>query len=417
LWITHTHCIDAFEVTPRLAFVSETKQSGKSRALEVVDLTAAGSRYVASMTPAYLFRLIDTASATLLFDEVDTVFGPRARDNEELRALINVGFRRSATIGRCVGDGARQTPTEYQAFAPMAMAGIGNCLPDTVLDRSIVLRMRRRAPNEYVEQLRYRIVKPEAGAVRERLQAWGRAHVDLLENAFPVMPNEITDRPADTWEPLLAVADAAGGSWPARARAACVVLNDARAAEDTNISVRLLGDIERVLEDGDDSRVFSQTLCELLASFDEESPWAEWNNGNGIRPVDLARRLKGFGIHSKKVRIGDRTRQGYEKSAFADAFIRYLPPRNSRNGRNTATQTVAPEEHVPPLAEHLASEGTDERRADAPDARNGRNTRNAVTTDVPLVPARRTQPEVDILPAVVLLQRELAATIIDEHPT
>jgi hypothetical protein len=228
LWVAHTHTIDAFEITPRLALVSPTKQTVKSRTLEVLDLTAARSKYVASMSTAYLFRIVDQAKPTLLFDEIDTVFGPRARDHEELRAFINVGFRRSATVGRCVGHGTGQTPAEFAAFAPMALAGIGDCLPDTVLDRSVVLRMRRRGPGESVEALRYRAVKPEADALRDRLAAWGTAHVERLATANPAMPDGITDRPADTWEALLAVADAAGGAWPHHARAACLSLNDAR---------------------------------------------------------------------------------------------------------------------------------------------------------------------------------------------
>lgn len=229
LWIAHTHCIDAFEITPRLALISETKHSGKSRALEVIDLTAARSRYVGSMSIAYLFRVVSTEKPTLLFDEIDAVFGPKARDNEELRALINVGFRRSATVGRCVGDGSRQTPTEFAVFAPLALAGIGaNCLPDTVLDRSVVLRMRRRVPGEPVEPLRLRRTRPQAEALRDRLAGWAEAQLDELAAADPAMPEGVTDRPADTWEALLAVADAADGEWPTRARAACVALNDAR---------------------------------------------------------------------------------------------------------------------------------------------------------------------------------------------
>ena len=359
LWIAHTHCIDAFEITPRLAFVSETKQSGKSRALEVIDLTAAGSRYVAAMSTAYLFRLIDSNKATLLFDEVDTVFGPRARDNEELRALINVGFRRSATIGRCVGDGARQTPTEFQAFAPMALAGIGDCLPDTVLDRSIVLRMRRRAPDEYVESLRYKTIRPQAETLHDRIANWASTHTASLTAANPVMPNGVDDRPADTWEALLAVADAAGGHWPVRARAACLVLNDARAAEDSNISVRLLTDIERTLETIEGPYVFSATLCEALNQSDEESPWGAWNDGKGIQPRDLARRLKGFGIASKKVRIGTETRQGFDFAAFQDTFGRYLPPnRNTRNNRNIAGHSLPDVPDVPDNRKHAEARGT-----------------------------------------------------------
>jgi hypothetical protein len=338
LWIMHTHCIDAFEITPRLAFISETKQTGKSRALEVIDLTAARSRYVGSMSTAYLFRVVDTAKPTLLFDEVDTIFGPKARDHEDLRGLINVGFRRSATVGRCVGDGARQTPTEFAAFAPLAVAGIGDCLPDTVLDRSIVLRMRRRAPDEHVEPLRYRKIGPEAERLRGRLADWAEAMVETLADAYPEMPDGVTDRPADTWEALLAIADTARGDWPARARAACVALNAARAAEDGNVSIRLLADLRRVSRPAE-IHVFSVTLCDRLNAL-EEAPWAAWTDGRGIQPRDLARRLKGFGIHSMQVRVGKDSRKGYAVSAFADTFARYLPAEEDEEEETPSNETA-----------------------------------------------------------------------------
>jgi hypothetical protein len=347
LWIAHTHVIDAFEISPRLALVSETKQTGKSRTFEVIDLTAARTRYVASMTTAYLFRLVDTMKPTLLFDEVDTVFGSKAHEHEELRALLNVGFRRSATVGRCVGEGARQVPKEFQAFAPVALAGIGDCLPDTVLDRCVVLRMRRRAPDEPVEPLRYRRATPQGHELRDRLTTWGEAKLDELKYAEPVMPEGIADRPADTWEALLAVADAAGGKWPERARAACVALNDARAAEDTNVSIRLLAGIREVLKTAE-QHLFSITLCERLNEL-EDAPWVGWSDGRGIQPTDLARRLKGFGIQSKQVRVHDETRKGYDVDAFADVFRRYLAPRgNTGNKRNTPARDVSPVSSVSP---------------------------------------------------------------------
>jgi hypothetical protein len=333
LWIAHTHCIDAFEITPRLVFLSETKQTGKSRALEVIDLIAARARYLASMTTAYLFRLADQSKPTLLFDEIDTVFGPKSRGNEELRGLINVGFRRSATVGRCVGDGSKQTPTEFAAFAPLAMAGIGDCVPDTVIDRSVVLRMRRRARDERIDSLRYGKVAAEARELRERLAAWGAAHVEALTHGDPIMPEGIEDRPADTWEALLAVADAAGGEWPDRARRACVVLNDARSLEDSSIAIRLLVDIRNVLH-GDDAHVFSAELCSRLNDI-EDAPWGGWHDGKGIAQRDLARRLKGFGIESKQVRVGDTTRKGYDVADFADTFTRYLPTSGTRETSET----------------------------------------------------------------------------------
>ena len=102
LWIVHTHLMDAWESTPRIAFLSPEPGSGKTRALEVSELLVPRPVEAINVTPAYLFRKVGNPEGrpTILFDEIDTVFGPKARDNEEIRGLLNAGHRRGAVAGR-----------------------------------------------------------------------------------------------------------------------------------------------------------------------------------------------------------------------------------------------------------------------------------------------------------------------------
>src|SRR5881628_3468357 len=83
-------------------------------------------------------------------------------------------------------------------FAMAALAGIG-AMPDTIEDRAVVIRMRRRAPNETVSPYRHRRDRPSLRQLAEQLTAWSRADLSALELAEPDMPVE--DRAADTWEP------------------------------------------------------------------------------------------------------------------------------------------------------------------------------------------------------------------------
>jgi hypothetical protein len=102
-------------------------------------------------------------------------------------------------------------------------------LPDTILTRSVVIKMRRRAPSEQIEPYRRRLHVDTGEAIRKRLESWAGAVMKRCTDNFPEMPSGIVDRDADVWEPLLAVADAAGGDWPARSRVAAVALvTDAR---------------------------------------------------------------------------------------------------------------------------------------------------------------------------------------------
>src|SRR3954467_14287826 len=173
LWIMHTHLMDAWESTPRIAFLSPEPGSGKTRALEVSELLVPNPVEAVNVTPAYLFRKVgsDQGRPTVLYDEIDTVFGPKAKDNEEIRGLLNAGHRRGAVAGRCVVKGKVVETEEIPAYCAVALAGLGG-IPDTILSRAVVVRMRRRAPGERVEPYRRRSHSAAGHAIRERLAAW-----------------------------------------------------------------------------------------------------------------------------------------------------------------------------------------------------------------------------------------------------
>jgi hypothetical protein len=223
---------------------------------------------------AALYRLVDERQPTLLLDEADTYLGNViAKQHEELRGLINAGHRRGATVYRGEVAGKSVKVVEFPAFAACALAGIGD-LPDTILDRSIIVAMKRGSPDEHVESFRERLARPAADKLRERIAEWAAVHTAALEGAWPEMPASIIDRAADVWEPLIAVADLAGGHWMVRARYAAVALNDARAERDPSLGVQLLGDCRRLFAEFDVDRLTTEKLLEALHSL-EESPWAD----------------------------------------------------------------------------------------------------------------------------------------------
>jgi hypothetical protein len=87
LWCVHAHLMDQWDTTPRLAFLSAEPASGKTRALEVTELLVPNPIAAVNVTPAYLFRKVGGEERiTLLYDEIDTVFGPKARDNKSCAA-------------------------------------------------------------------------------------------------------------------------------------------------------------------------------------------------------------------------------------------------------------------------------------------------------------------------------------------
>jgi DNA polymerase-1 len=323
LWTAHTHAMDAWDSTPRLAMLSPEPSSGKTRVLEVLELLVPNPVNTVNVSPAYLIRKIadQHARPTVLYDEIDTIFGPKAKEHEDVRGLINAGHRRGAVSGRCVIRGTEVEPEEFPAYAAVAMAGIGD-IPETLLARSITLRMRRRGPKEVVTPFRPREVAPEGEILNRRLAAWTRSIMPVLGNPWPEMPPSVADRDADVWEAPLAIADAAGGDWPARAREAATALVAGSKASSPSLGIRLLADIRTVFRDRD--RIATEDLLAALTSLDE-APWSEIAKGQPLNALGLATRLKTYGISSKTIRIDETTtKKGYTREEFTDVWERYL---------------------------------------------------------------------------------------------
>jgi phage/plasmid primase-like uncharacterized protein len=323
LWIAHAHMMDAWESTPRIAFLSPEPGSGKTRALEITETLVPRPVEAVSATPAYLFRKVsdEAGPPTLLYDEIDTVFGPRAKENEEIRGMLNAGHRRGAIAGRCVVRGKSVETEELPAYCAVALAGLDD-LPDTIRSRTVVIRMRRRAPGEKVEPYRRRLHAPQGNTIRDRLAAWAPRVMPQLRGAWPQMPPGIEDRDADVWEALLAVADAAGREWPTRARGAAVALVAAGKATAPSFGVRLLSDLRTIFRDRD--AMHSVDIVAALVVMDE-APWADMRG----KPIDqrrLAKQLRKYGIESDDVRIGAKVLKGYQREWLHDAWERYLGP-------------------------------------------------------------------------------------------
>lgn len=338
LWIAHTHVFTAFSSTPRIAFLSPLEGCGKTRALEIGEHLVPNPMNTHNATVAAVFRkIID--GVTLLMDEADAYFGPKAAGNyEELRALVNAGHRRGASAWRCVGP--QQQVREFPAFSPVALAGLG-ALPATVMARSVVVRMRRRAPGEHIQPFRQDKDGPALEALRDRLAEWAEMAGDELRGVDPAMPDGVTDRPADVWAPLLAIADAAAGRWPARARDACrsMVLDDDPG--ETSLSVQLLADLRTIFDGAD--KLATEAILERLYKLDE-SPWASMpRTGKALDARGLARFLRPYGVRSRDVRVGETVAKGYRAEDLADPWSRYLPPDKSATSATSATSPpVAP---------------------------------------------------------------------------
>ncbi len=326
LWAAHAHMIEHFHTSPRLALLSPEPESGKTRVLEVLDLLVPDSLFSVNASPASIFRTLAVRQITLLFDEVDAIWRNRGKDDnrEDLRALLNAGYKRGATIPRCVGP--QHSVENFPVYSAVALAGLGD-LPDTIMSRSVIIRMRRRAPHEPIASFRSREQEGPGRELRNRLASWAERVGERVGAAWPQLPEGIVDRPAEVWEPLIAVADAAGDHWKDDARTACRALCQVAKERRASLGVRLLADLRTIFKDAValHTEVIIQRLLEGEAhGLDPEAPWPELH-GRPIGKRELASMLAKYNVRPMKVTVGGRSLQGYRREHLWDAWSRYIP--------------------------------------------------------------------------------------------
>jgi hypothetical protein len=316
LWTAHSHCFDAFGCSPRLCITSPERGCGKTTLRDVLAVLVPRALPSENLTAAVLFRVIEKRKPVVLADEYDAWIC----DNEELRGMLNAGHKRGGQALRCEGD--NHEVRAFNVFSPVVLCGIG-ALPGTLHDRSITIPLIRAKPGELHTRFDSRRTTREQELSR-KLARWCADHAAQLEASDPALPSRAFNRLGDNWRPLFAIAEIAGGDWPARAVSAFTKLTSREDADAQGMGVMLLADIRLAFSEAHEERMFSKALVNILCAMTDR-PWGEAHRGKSITETWLARQLKSFSILSRNVRCGAEQAKGYELEAFADAFARYLP--------------------------------------------------------------------------------------------
>jgi len=327
LWTLHAWTMDAADISPFMVLVSPTKRCGKTSVLIVLYYLTPRSELASNISASALFRYVEEVRPTLLIDEADSFL----KDNEEMRGILNSGHTKAAAyVIRNVEANGEHKPRRFSTWTPKAIATI-RVLADTLEDRAIVVRLQRKAPGAKVERLRGRD-SDELAALRSQAARWAADNLKRLVDAEPQMPEEMNDRAADNWRPLLAIADLVGGEWPKRAREAAGILSGE--SQDTAINVELLRDIRTAF-----GELEVMTSADLVAALtaDPERPWATWGkNDKPLTQNGLARLLKPFGVISETVHpIGRPDAKGYKRVHFEEVWEGYL------SGQNTSPRQIS----------------------------------------------------------------------------
>lgn len=322
LWIAYGWFIDVVQVAPLALITAPERACGKTQMLSLMARLSYRPLPASSISPAALFRAIEAYSPTLFLDECDN----QLKDNEELVGLLNSGHTRdSAFTIRLVGDS--HAVTRFSTWGAKALSGISQNhgsgkLHETLLSRSIPIEMRRKLPHESVDRIR----NAEPGLfddLRSKLARFADDYRDKVRHARPPLPEALSDRQQDNWEPLLQVAMVAGGDWLQIGIEAALKISG---SEDGTKSIgeELLSDISDVFDTQKIDRISTVDLLKSLCA-DDERPWSTYNRGLPIKPRQLASKLAGYGIHSKNVKINFGVLKGFTLEQFTEAFKRYIP--------------------------------------------------------------------------------------------
>jgi Protein of unknown function (DUF3631) len=337
LWYAHTWAAEHFYVTPRLILSSAEPGSGKTRVLEVAKHLTQAPEMTASGSAAALVRMVAAGPITILLDEVDTIFAAGGGGNEDVRGMLNLGYKRTATIPKVKGDsGAGFVVERLPIFAPAALAGLVGSMPDTLTTRAITINLRKRRHDEHVDGYLERRAERDAAPIRDALATWITGVGEQLGDAEPAMPTGVHDRSAEIWEPLLAIADAAGGHWPDTARAACVHFVLSANKPTPSLGIQLLADLRTLFSAAGTDRMHTTDIVERLRAMDD-APWSDLYG----KPLDsrrLARELSRYQVAPLTFKHNTTNAKGYviyptdkqvEQVGLADAWARYLPVENA----------------------------------------------------------------------------------------
>ena len=325
---------------PNLMATAPERESGKTRVTELISWMVWRPKLVSDASAATIIRGIARGKPTLLVDEAQHFLKRRGEDT--VRGILLASFaKRGADVERCVGDD--HETRLFSTFAPKAMNGRNlAAIDDMLTSRSVVLSMtraRKRYPDLRADR------DPVGEDIHRMCARWRDDHLAVLKNAEPDMDG-LFGRIADVWRPLYAVADAAGGDWPALARrsAQSLVSQTNVIAPGESLGVQLLRDCRLVFEEhgSPDYLPTSDLDCALFAM--AERPWKTLSNGNAMtvqRRGNLlasmeSRRTRSGTTESPRTSIGD---QRSSPNGRRGSNVPWSPNRNS--GTTTLNQALS----------------------------------------------------------------------------
>ena len=387
VWVLHTYTFEMRDTVAYVAIESPEKRCGKTTLLSVLAAMAAKPLIASNITVGALFRSVHTCMPTLFIDEADTFMA----GNSTMRGIINSGnTRRTAYVLRLsagrknqVGEhGTRPYPRadslsqreragvreshsnqyplpvhnegaaaeslhhppestdsglkKYSCWCPKVIAMIGE-VPDTIADRSIVVKMARKLTTEACAPLS----ELNTADIKSKCARFALDMAQGIAASPKIRCDGLNDRAADTFDPLFVIARLAGPDWEAKLRAAALSL--ASTADTENSGAGLIMDIMDIFADTLVEKMFSRDLVTQLREGSVKSQTLKYSS---INEYQISRILRHYHVRSAYIRIGKEVSRGYHASDFREALTRYVSHADKEARFNAAKQRLKLQEEA-----------------------------------------------------------------------
>src|SRR5207249_3413346 len=122
-----------------------------------------------------------------------------------LLEILNAGYREGQTVRRCLPSAKGYKLVEFETYCPKVFVLIGY-LPDTLADRTIQIRMRRKYAWEVVDRFIRAQAKRDTELVRDECKQWAADYAEYARAAYECADLQfLEDREAELWLPLFVV--------------------------------------------------------------------------------------------------------------------------------------------------------------------------------------------------------------------
>ncbi len=199
LWTVGTYFYTLFPAYPYLA-LNGPKNSGKSTVLRVLQPLAFNMITTSDPTGPSMFRLIHHTSCTVGIDEAERYHNPRDPGMQQIRQLLNSGYKQGMPAIRVTGDDFK--PQAFDVYSPKILAAIMG-LEDILASRCIAIPMRRtnRKMPSFPPDF-------DGATIRHQLYTLALTHFQAVYRNYFERPelHKLHNRSGELWSPLVALA-------------------------------------------------------------------------------------------------------------------------------------------------------------------------------------------------------------------